>query len=104
MGTTMGWTSAADRIKCNETDGTMTCLEHQFISAGAYSWVGAAMPLGATIAALPAGPAITKWGRKNMLLFLSPVTFAFWLLIIFGNAVSTQRVARGVYIPIMSKS
>ncbi|XP_034250718.1 facilitated trehalose transporter Tret1-like isoform X2 [Thrips palmi] len=95
MGTTMGWTSAAERIVCaaiNCTEGDQAL----YISKGDYSWVGAAMPLGATIAALPAGPAITRWGRKNMLLFLSPVTFLFWLLIIFARASWMMILARFV--------
>lgn len=92
MGTTMGWTSAAERLTC-----TVNCTAQSLqISQGDYSWVGAAMPLGATLAALPAGPAITRFGRKKMLLFLSPVTFLFWLLIIFANAAWMMILARFV--------
>ena len=75
MGTTMGWTSAAVRLKGSVLDETT------------YSWVGATMPLGALVAALPASKAMERWGRRNMLLVLSPIVFLAWLLIIFHQNV-----------------
>ncbi|KAJ1529734.1 hypothetical protein ONE63_006487 [Megalurothrips usitatus] len=93
MGTTMGWTSAANRLvyKAEDTD-----LDGKLFSESEYSWVGAAMPLGALLAALPTGPAITRFGRKNMMLSLSPIIFLAWLLIIFAQNAYMVIVARFV--------
>lgn len=85
MGTTMGWTSAAARFKEADSLG---------ITDDEYSWIGACMPLGAMLAAPPTSPALARWGRRNMMLALSPVIFCAWLLIIFAQAVSSPLPTR----------
>ncbi|XP_052128026.1 nucleolar protein 11-like isoform X3 [Frankliniella occidentalis] len=80
MGTTMGWTSAAERLQYSNITGSDWEL-----GSTEYSLVGAFMPLGALLAALPTGPAMAKWGRRNMMLALSPILFCAWLLIIFAQ-------------------
>ncbi|XP_034254858.1 facilitated trehalose transporter Tret1-like isoform X2 [Thrips palmi] len=86
VGSTMGWTSAADSLK-NKT--------HDFhITEEEFAWVGAFLSIGAIFGAIPLGFLANVIGRKMVIIALAPAMTAGYLLLAFANSLAMLYVAR----------
>lgn len=86
-GTLLGWTSPAQDELISGKYG-FSVSEEQF------SWIGAAMTLGAAIVCIPIGFLINMIGRKiTMLLLVAPFTLG-WALLIWAQNVEMMYAAR----------
>lgn len=78
----MGWTSAAERTLTNK-DKDFHLDEEEF------SWAGAFLAIGAFVAVVPLGTLANVLGRKKLLICLSPIMLAGWILLACANNVSS---------------
>ncbi len=83
VGTTMGWTSAAEQPLTNTTlPGDLKVDKSDF------SWVSAMLSIGAILGAVPLGYLANIIGRKKVLILLAPVMSVGYILLAFSNSVS----------------
>ncbi|KAF7995230.1 hypothetical protein HCN44_004702 [Aphidius gifuensis] len=87
-GTALAWTSPVLPILQDKNNDIL------FINEEEASWIGAFLPVGAIVGALPAGTIADKLGRKKALLLLALPFILSWMLIVLVNAVWMLYTAR----------
>lgn len=87
MGTLLGWTSPAG-------DELMDKSSFFHFSNSQMSWIGAFMAIGAAAVVVPIGFLTDKFGRKNLLLFLTLPFLIGWSLIIWAKSAEMFCIGR----------
>lgn len=80
VGTTMSWTSAAQKPLTAGAKGDFQISETEF------SWVSAFLSIGAIVGAVPLGYLANIIGRKKVIIFLAPIFVLGYLLLAFANS------------------
>ncbi|XP_071445144.1 facilitated trehalose transporter Tret1-like [Hetaerina americana] len=86
-GCALAWTSPALSL-LKAPDSRLAITDDQG------SWVGAILPLGAIVGALPSGSLADRFGRKMFQLSLAPPFVVSWLMIAFAKSVGVLYAAR----------
>lgn len=87
-GTALAWTSPVLPILQEKNNTILVITEEEA------SWIGACLPIGAIVGALPAGTIADKLGRKKALLLLAIPFILSWFLIVLVKAVWMLYAAR----------